>query len=558
VTPQPTEITTLADQLVDRLFGADPFSASELGLRQYDAEVPDDSREGHEALRQEIGDIRARANASAPAAAAETVTKAVIRSTCDRTLAELENARVEYLVTAMPMDGPPSFLATAARTVLSDPAAARAYVTRLRRSAAWIDTRVVRLADGRARGRLPVASLVDQAIAWTDATLAEQLPSALTTAKPPSDWDGESSWREERDRAITDAVRPALARWRATLVDLLPDARSDEAAGMGSIPGGDADYLRDILIHTTLPVTADELHDIGLATVDQLEERSREVGATLRLADRGAILAALRLASSAVEPATALSAAVAAIRRAEAAVIGVLPDPLPAPCAIEPMPPTVADAGMPPHYTRPRRDGTRPGTYWFNTRRPTAGTGWDLEAVAFHEAVPGHHSQHGRVRADLPRLQTLLSVTAHSEGWGLYAEQLAGELSLYSDARAELGALAMQMHRAARLVVDTGLHARGWSRQRAIDYLVAHVPLPAAFLTNEVDRYLAWPGQALAYLTGLREIRRLRDEARGQLGPAFQLPGFHAAVLDSGSLPLPVLAEVVHDWTATSRTSAKG
>jgi uncharacterized protein (DUF885 family) len=376
------------------------------------------------------------------------------------------------------------------------------------------------------------------------------VPRALTTAAPASGWDGESSWREDRDRVIADAVQPALVRWRAAISELRAEARPDDAAGMGSLPGGEADYLRDIATHTTLPFSANELHDIGLRTVEELEERSAEVGAKLTLSDRAAILAALRQASTVNEPATALTAAVAAIRRAEAAVVGVLPDPLPPPCAVEPMPPTVADAGMPPHYTRPRRDGTRPGTYWFNTRRPTAGTGWDLEAVAFHEAVPGHHSQHGRgaLRSDLPRLQTLLSVTAHSEGWGLYAEQLAGELGLYRDARAELGALAMQLHRAARLVVDTGLHARGWSRQRAIDYLVAHVPLPEAFVTNEVDRYLAWPGQALAYLTGLREIQRLRDEARAELGSAFELPGFHAAVLDSGSLPLPVLADVVHSY----------
>jgi uncharacterized protein (DUF885 family) len=224
----------------------------------------------------------------------------------------------------------------------------------------------------------------------------------------------------------------------------------------------------------------------------------------------------------------------------------MMPEPLPGPCAVEPMPPTVADSGMAPHYTRPRLDGSRPGTYWFNTRRPTAGTGWDLESVSFHETVPGHHSQLARLQriSDLPLLQQI-SITVHSEGWALYAERLAGEFGLYSDARSRIGALGTELFRATRLVVDTGMHAFGWSRQRAISFMTEHVPLPEPFLVNEIDRYLVWPGQALAYMTGQRELLRLRDDARARLGRAFDLPRFNATVLDSGFLPLPVLADVV-------------
>ncbi|HZY76305.1 MAG TPA: DUF885 domain-containing protein, partial [Jatrophihabitantaceae bacterium] len=229
----------------------------------------------------------------------------------------------------------------------------------------------------------------------------------------------------------------------------------------------------------------------------------------------------------------------------------LMPGPLPEPCAVEPMPDSVARSGMAPHYTRPREG--RAGTFWFNTLRATAGTGWDLEAVAFHEAVPGHHSQLARLQrlADLPLLQQL-SVTVHSEGWGLYAERLAGEFGLYSDVRAELGAVFCTMLRAVRLVVDTGLHALGWSRERAITFMVEHTAQPEGFLVNEIDRYLTMPGQALAYLTGQREILRLREDARARLGAAFDLPGFHAAVLDNGSLPMPVLATVVADWVETA------
>jgi uncharacterized protein (DUF885 family) len=205
---------------------------------------------------------------------------------------------------------------------------------------------------------------------------------------------------------------------------------------------------------------------------------------------------------------------------------------------------------MAPHYTPPRLDGGRPGTFWFNTEMPTAGTGWDLEGVAFHEAVPGHHLQLSRVQllSDLPDLQRLHHVTVFGEGWGLYAEQLAEEMGLYIDARSLLGATTASLMRAARLVVDTGLHAFGWSRQRAAEFFIAHVPMPPAFLAAEIDRYIAWPGQALAYLTGKSEILYLRAEARRRLGSAFSLPAFHAAILDSGSLPMPVLHRNIESW----------
>jgi uncharacterized protein (DUF885 family) len=235
----------------------------------------------------------------------------------------------------------------------------------------------------------------------------------------------------------------------------------------------------------------------------------------------------------------------------------MMPAPLPEPCAVEAMPQSVGESGMAPHYTRPRLDGSRPGTFWFNTVRATAGAGWDLEAVAFHETVPGHHSQLARLQSmpDLPLLQQL-SITVHTEGWGLYAERLAGEFGLYSDARAELGAVYMETHRAARLVVDTGLHAFGWSRDRAIEFMLEHVALPEEFLINETDRYIAWPGQALAYLTGQREILRLRDDARAALGTDFDLRDFNAALLDSGAVPMPVLSDTVAAWVS-SRDAAR-
>jgi uncharacterized protein (DUF885 family) len=214
------------------------------------------------------------------------------------------------------------------------------------------------------------------------------------------------------------------------------------------------------------------------------------------------------------------------------------------------MPDVVADGGAAPHYTPPRLDGGRPGTFWFNTRRPTAGTGWDIDVVAFHEAVPGHHLQLSRMQllSGLPALQRQRSLPVFSEGWGLYAEQLAEESGLFTDERGMLGAIATELMRAVRLVVDTGIHAFGWSRERAVEYAVAHVPMPPEFMAAEIDRYVVMPGQALAYMTGKLEILRLREEARARLGQAFSLPEFHAAVLDHGSLPMPTLARSIGSW----------
>ena len=170
--------------------------------------------------------------------------------------------------------------------------------------------------------------------------------------------------------------------------------------------------------------------------------------------------------------------------------------------------------------------------------------------MAFHEAVPGHHLQLSRLQllADLPALQRQRSLAVFSEGWGLYAEQLAEETGLYDDERGQLGAVSTSLMRAVRLVVDTGIHAFGWSRERAVEYAVEHVPMPPEFMAAEIDRYIVMPGQALAYLTGKLEIERLRDEARSAARRRFSLPAFHAAVLDQGSLPMPTLARSIGTW----------
>ena len=542
----------LADRFHRRWLHTHPFAASSDGIPGYDHLVPDDSEAGDESWRTEVKGLLAEAASISVSdlAPRDAVTLDCMREEAEQELAVLDSAPLEHTVTAMPFSEPASFLAVAARSVLVDVQAAEDYLARLEGSGPWIDQVTDRLRIGAAKGRVPVAPLVEQAIAWAESLLNQPVPSPLMAPQPPDGWAGSDTWADRRYALAAEVVRPALGRWVDALREVLPAARPPDQPGLCYIPGGDQDYARAVRVHTTMAVTPDQLYRIGLDEVAALEDQALSLGESLGLSGIEEVRGALRASCGVASPGEAIAAAVAAIRRAEALAPDFFPDPLPPPCEVSPMPPMVASSGVAPHYTPPRLDGGRPGTFWFNTERPTAGTGWDLEVVAFHEAVPGHHLQLSRVQmlSDLPELQRQRALTAFAEGWGLYAEQLADEVGLYSDVRSQLGSVSASLMRAARLVVDTGLHAFGWSREQAVEYLVEHVPMPAEFMASEADRYIVMPGQALAYLTGKLEIVRLRDQARSRLGARFSLPEFHSEVLDQGSLPLPVLDRSIGAW----------
>ncbi len=547
-----TSARDLADRLHRRWLESNPFAATMYGVPGYDDLVPDESEEGRRAWRAEVGRFLSEADAMAgrQLTPAEAVTLDCAKEAAAQEREVIDLAGAEHTVTAMQYAGPAAFLAVAARTVLVDPAAAEAYLTRLRRSGTWLDQIGERLRTGAGKGRLPVAPLAGRAVTWAEGVLAAPGKSPVLSPRPPQDWDRAPAWEQERRAAAEEVVHPALARWVAVVKELLPRARPSDQAGLVHLPGGEADYARAVRIYTTLPLSPQELHQTGLDEVAALEARAVELGAGLGLSRLDEVFAALRDSSGTISPQEAIRRAAAAVKRAEARAGELFPAPLPPPCEVTPMPEVVAVSGAAPHYTPPRLDGGRPGTFWFNTERPTAGTGWDTEVVAFHEAVPGHHLQLSRLQllTSLPALQRQRSLAVFSEGWGLYAEQLAEEAGLFADDRGLLGSISTSLMRAARLVVDTGIHAFGWSRERALEFLAEHVPMPREFLAAEVDRYVVMPGQALAYLTGKLEILRIRDEARERLGPAFSLPAFHGAVLDHGSLPMPALARSIAGW----------
>jgi len=242
-----------------------------------------------------------------------------------------------------------------------------------------------------------------------------------------------------------------------------------------------------------------------------------------------------------------------ALERAKAAIgdwFGRLPV---TDCAIAEVPEYLAADAPPAYYFPPAGDGSRPGTYYVNTHNPADKSRTEAESIGYHEAIPGHHLQLAIAAelTDLPSFQRFgFGNTAYVEGWALYTERLADEMGLYGGDLDRIGMLTADAWRAGRLVVDTGLHALGWTRRQAIDFLVQHTPLEESEVAVEIDRYIGMPGQALAYKAGQRELFRLRAQAEERLGDRFDIKGFHDAVLAHGAVTLPILGDLVDEWVA--------
>jgi uncharacterized protein (DUF885 family) len=340
-------------------------------------------------------------------------------------------------------------------------------------------------------------------------------------------------------------------------LDLAPLARPDERAGIREIPGGEAGYLAAVARHTTTTLSPEDLHRIGLAELDELASLWSDIGREALGETDFAVIAtrmrddpALRFRAREEIIATAQDA----LDRAEAAR-GTCFEPYDIPaCAIEEINPVDADNSALAYYRPPAADGSRPGAHCLLTTDPGQRYRYEYQALAFHESVPGHHLQLATAQTlDIPRYRRHIDteLCAFNEGWGLYAERLADEIGLYDSPIARLGMLSFAALRASRLVVDTGLHHRGWSRRQAMDFMYAHTATTQANVRNEIDRYIGWPGQALAYVTGRREIVRQRERARQALGSRFELRRFHHAVLRCGAVPLTVLDDEVGRWITT-------
>jgi uncharacterized protein (DUF885 family) len=304
--------------------------------------------------------------------------------------------------------------------------------------------------------------------------------------------------------------------------------------------------------------SAAELHALGVKEIARTDAELTALGGKrLGTADLATLLQKLRsdpalyFASADEVMATARDA----LASAQAAVPRVFHHLPKAPCVVVPVPDYEAPFNTIAYYREPHPDGSKPGEYFVNTYQPTTRPRYEARVLAYHESVPGHHLQVALAMelGELPEFRRFGGNTAFIEGWALYTERLADELGLYPDDLDRIGMLSYDAWRASRLVVDTGIHDLGWTRKQAEDYMLAHTALAANNIANEVDRYIAWPGQALAYKVGQLEILRLRDHARAALGGGFDLAGFHDVVLGHGAVTLPVLADQVDRWIADQK-----
>jgi uncharacterized protein (DUF885 family) len=549
-------VNRLAERYWQAVLQADPLQATLFGEPGHDHRLPDISPEGVAADIARFEETLAEAAGLEPDPAdpEEWLTLATLRQSAEATLAMLRADAHAYTVDAT-WGLQTQMLSMASYQPLRDPDDGRNTVARWAAIAPTLDEMAANLRRGRGEAREPIRAsaelVVDQLTQQLDAPDAEGSLLAALRSTPGPGWSPEE-WRRFAAAlvdVVANAVRPAFARFRSFIVDeVLPTARPDDRAGIGNLPGGDELYRSLVRAHTTTDLPPDEIHALGLREVERIDAETAELGRrALGAGSLRDVQAALRADPSLHFETREQIEEVAreSLTRAQAATpdwFGRLPV---TPCVVERMLPHEERYTTIAYYRQPAPDGIRPGRYYVNTSEPATRPRYEAEALAFHEAVPGHHLQIALSQelTGLPSFRRHAYTTAYDEGWGLYAERLADEMGLYSGDVDRLGMLSFDAWRACRLVVDTGMHAMGWSRQQAIEFMTEHSALATNNVANEVDRYLGRPGQALAYKIGQLEILRLRADAEQRLGAAFDVRRFHDAVLGHGPLPLATLAD---------------
>jgi uncharacterized protein (DUF885 family) len=443
---------------------------------------------------------------------------------------------------------------------------ARHALARLAAMPLYVQNDIGWLREGKRLGWVTFRASLSHVPEQIDGLLArpiDQSPLFSPFARLPADLPAEraEALRSEARALLKDRVLPAFGELERVVVDELLPA-SPESGAMSGYPDGAAIYRLAIRQQTTLDWDAQRIHDIGLAEVARIRG---EMEATMREAkftgsfpefvkflntdprffyqDGKDLLAGYRDIAKRVDP--ELPKLFVQLPRTPYGVRAI---------------PEYQGDGTPEFYSQGAADGSAPG--WFNANvvavahRPR----WEMEALFLHEAVPGHHLQISRALelGDLPMFRRTAEINSYVEGWALYAESLGPQVGMYKDPYSRFGRLRMEIWRAARLVVDTGIHALGWSRQQAIDWMEERTGISHADVVAEVDRYYVWPAQALGYKLGELEIKALRDRARERLGDRFDLRRFHQAILDHGALPLPVLSQQIDTWIGEEQRRTAG
>jgi len=454
----------------------------------------------------------------------------------------------------------PDFLAS--QHPLESDSDAEAYLSRLQAFAQVLQDESDRVRDDLARGIVPPDFVTAKTLAQLEllrAQRGEQAGLVATLVKGTRAKNIAGDWGRRAAQVVDGPVARALDQQIALVRE--QRSRATHEAGMRGRPGGEGYYELCLRYQTSTRLTPDQAHELGLAQVAEISAAADEVLKSQGAAQGsvGARLVALGREPRWLYPNTDegrarliadLNLQVEAIRKRLPELFVVLPR---TPVEVRRVPPEI-ELGAPRGYAQSGSlDGTRPGAYYINLADTTVWPKWALPTLTYHESLPGHHLQ-GTLALEsegTPLLLRTLPMNAYAEGWALYAEQLADEIGMYRDFPiGRLGLLQSFLYRAVRIVVDTGMHWKGWSREQAIDYMGDKVGLAPGAVENEIDRYCVWPGQACGYKIGHLEIVRLRQSAQQRLGERFDLRSFHDVILRGGAMPLEVLEQVVDEWVA--------
>jgi uncharacterized protein (DUF885 family) len=555
-------VNQLADRFWDGVLERDPVSATILGDDRWDDRLPDMGADGRAAEAAGYRDALAgAATIDRESLAPEQVITHDMLTLVARTHLEALEQK-QYQLAVDHIFGIQTLPVRVAQYQIAEtPDQLERLLTRLAAYPTAISQTIDTLREGLTDGRNAAAVPVRREIEQIERML--ELPSAAFPAVTMAHVTDDAA-REQVRQAVEANIYPALKSLRDFLADEY-EAHAREEPGIRATPGGDEAYRLAIRMNTTVDTTPDEVHRFGLEDLAHIEAEKDEVARRAGYRDRSVYAKAL-----AEDPANHTSsrerivelAAEQTARAFETAprYFGRLPS---ANCEVKAVEEYREREVPPAFYMPPSLDGSRIGQYYLNTYQPEARHLHKIAAITFHEATPGHHFQLAieMELTGLPRFRvhgSRMAGAAYVEGWGLYTERLADEMGLYQSAAERLGMLDAQSFRAARLVVDSGLHAFGWSRARAIEFMHERGSLPPVDAEIEVDRYTIWPGQALAYKIGQREIERARREVSEFMGDRFDLRAFHDEVLGHGSLPLATLRREIPGWVEAAVAAREG
>lgn len=484
--------------------------------------------------------------------------------------AEFEHAGYRVNQISGPTVSIPQFLTDT--HVIKDARSVERYLSRLAEFGRVLREVRVRVEEDREAGVVPPDFVIDQSLAgmraFIDGGAAQNALVATLPAKLASVEGLDEARREQYLRRAEDLVANEVIPGYEAMIALFEEMRASAMhdAGIWRIPRGSEYYAAQLMANTTTRMSADEIHALGLAEVERIEA---EMNAILDAQAVGGASLAERIRAVSADPAQNFTNDEAGraqmleyLKDVDRRVMAVAPRYFktipPQPLEIVRVPEYSQDSAPGGYYSSPALDGSRPGRFYINQKDTADNPRWTLPTLMIHEGSPGHHFQLSaqQLIEDVPLLRKVLPFSAYSEGWALYAERVAKtDMGLYEDDPfGDLGRLQAEMFRAVRLVVDTGMHAKQWTREQAIDYMMAKTGMTEGEVTREIERYVVWPGQATSYKVGQLALLRLREEAERALGPKFDLREFHEVVLMNGAMPLAVVEETVRQWIEARRT----